>query len=142
MGASQSSQGSKKLEEPIHHANSADDEAPYPTPTGQEYDVIDKIASELPNVIDDESRQQVEDYRQACDNGKGPMVRAMLAAVTCVHYPLRLILQGCMLHIYCAVMMLVLYSLPFGIYPQNTRILYSHSHPGCMFCYSRVPVPV
>jgi hypothetical protein len=44
------------------------------TPTGHEYDAIDKIASELPNVIDDESRQQVEDYKQACDNGKGPVV--------------------------------------------------------------------
>jgi hypothetical protein len=49
----------------------------YPTPKGDEYDAIDKIAAELPNVIDDESRQQVEDYKQACDNGKGPMVRAM-----------------------------------------------------------------
>jgi hypothetical protein len=47
----------------------------YPTPKGNEYDAIDKIAAELPNVIDDESRQQVEDYKQACDNGKGPMVR-------------------------------------------------------------------
>lgn len=46
----------------------------YPTPTGDEYDAIDRIAAELPSVIDDESRQQVEDYRQACDNGKGPMV--------------------------------------------------------------------
>eukprot|EP00977_Amphora_coffeiformis_P004047 scaffold804_cov165-Amphora_coffeaeformis.AAC.26 len=50
------------------------DNKPYPRPTGQEYDALDKIASELPNVIDDESRQQVEDYKQACDNGKGPMV--------------------------------------------------------------------
>jgi hypothetical protein len=46
----------------------------YPTPMGDEYDAIDKIASELPNIIDDESRQQVEDYKQACDDGKGPMV--------------------------------------------------------------------
>ena len=46
----------------------------FPIPTGREYDAIDKIASELPNVIDDESRQQVEDYKQACDGGKGPMV--------------------------------------------------------------------
>ena len=28
----------------------------YPTPTGNEYDVIDKIAAELPNVIDEESK--------------------------------------------------------------------------------------
>lgn len=40
----------------------------------QPYDVMDRIASELPHVIDDESRLQVEDYKQACDNGKGPMV--------------------------------------------------------------------
>jgi hypothetical protein len=46
----------------------------YPTPTGQEYDVIDKIAAELPNIIDEESKQQVQDYLEACDNGKGPMV--------------------------------------------------------------------
>jgi len=46
----------------------------YPTPTGHEYDTIDKLASELPHVIDEESRQQVEDYFEACNNGKGPMV--------------------------------------------------------------------
>jgi hypothetical protein len=51
------------------------DEELYPTPTGREYDAIDQLAAELPNVIDEESRQQVEDYRQACNNGKGPMVR-------------------------------------------------------------------
>jgi len=45
-----------------------------PFTTEQPYDVVDRIASELPHVIDDESRQQVEDYKQACDNGKGPMV--------------------------------------------------------------------
>jgi hypothetical protein len=50
----------------------------YPTPKGNEYDAIDQIAAELPNVIDDESRQQVEDYKQACDNGKGPMVRTSI----------------------------------------------------------------
>ena len=52
----------------------------FPTPTGHEYDAIDKIASELPNVIDDESRQQVEDYKQACDNGKGPVVACFATA--------------------------------------------------------------
>jgi TPR repeat protein len=36
-------------------------------------EALDKLAEQLPNVIDDESRQQVEDYKQACDNGKGPM---------------------------------------------------------------------
>jgi DNA topoisomerase IA len=78
MGASQSTatkKVSKVIEEPILHSDAKE---VYPTPTGQEYDVIDKLAAELPNVIDDESRQQVEDYKQACDNGKGPMVRSML----------------------------------------------------------------
>mmetsp|Transcript_29887 Transcript_29887/g.45734 ORF Transcript_29887/g.45734 Transcript_29887/m.45734 type:complete len:373 (+) Transcript_29887:48-1166(+) len=46
----------------------------FPTPTGREYDLIDRIASELPAVIDEESSQQVQDYIEACDNGKGPMV--------------------------------------------------------------------
>ena len=52
----------------------------YPTPTGKEYDVIDKIAAELPSVIDDESKQQVQDYLEACDKGKGPMVACYAAA--------------------------------------------------------------
>ena len=46
----------------------------FPTPTGHEYDLMDRIAADLPSVIDDESRQQVEDYIEACDGGKGPMV--------------------------------------------------------------------
>jgi len=82
MGSSQStpaSPQSKVPEEAIHHHSQppkADSSSqPFPVPTGHEYDAIDRIASELPNVIDDESRQQVEDYKQACDNGKGPMVR-------------------------------------------------------------------
>lgn len=73
MGSSTSKpKESKVIEPPIvttEQPNSA-----YPTPTGHEYDAIDRIAAELPNVIDDESRQQVEDYKQACDSGKGPMV--------------------------------------------------------------------
>ena len=82
MGAAQSrapvQQPLKVPQEPIQtrQPQQGDDDSnqPFPIPTGHEYDAIDKIASELPNVIDDESRQQVEDYRQACDNGKGPMV--------------------------------------------------------------------
>jgi TPR repeat protein len=54
--------------------NSNPNEPLYPVPTGREYEALDRIASELPNVIDDESRQQVEDFRQACNKGKGPMV--------------------------------------------------------------------
>lgn len=52
----------------------------YPKPTGHEYDDIDKLAAEMPNVIDDESKQQVEDYKQACDGGKGPMVACFSTA--------------------------------------------------------------
>lgn len=48
--------------------------ASYPTPTGREYDLIDELASELPSIIDDESKRQVEEYIASCDNGKGPMV--------------------------------------------------------------------
>jgi len=86
MGSSQStpaSPQSKVPEEAIHHHSQPPNDSssqPFPVPTGHEYDAIDRIASELPNVIDDESRQQVEDYKQACDNGKGPMVRSSLPA--------------------------------------------------------------
>ena len=69
---------SKVPVEPIKTSDQGD--RPYPKPTGQEYDALDKIASELPNVIDDESRQQVEDYKQACDDGKGPMVACFATA--------------------------------------------------------------
>lgn len=81
MGATQSSERNIKSnhDERSSTADVADTPSEtnevYPIPRGDEYDAIDKIAAELPNVIDDESRQQVEDYKQACDNGKGPMVR-------------------------------------------------------------------
>ena len=52
----------------------------YPNPTGHEYDEIDKLQAELPSMIDDESRQQVEDYTEACNNGKGPMVACFATA--------------------------------------------------------------
>jgi TPR repeat protein len=82
MGASQSTSAPVTVREGSSNeskkdeANSTDkkNEALYPVPTGREYEALDRIASELPNVIDDESRQQVEDYRQACNKGKGPMV--------------------------------------------------------------------
>ncbi len=73
----------KSLETPILLSDEDDNEDDaikngqtfsFPTPTGQEYDLIDKIASELPSIIDEESNQQVQDYIQACDNGKGPVV--------------------------------------------------------------------
>lgn len=71
----------KSLETPILLEDDEDDLTnddtlipSFPTPTGREYDLIDKIASELPAVIDEESNQQVQDYIEACDNGRGPMV--------------------------------------------------------------------
>ncbi len=53
---------------------SENDQPIYPDPSGHEYDEIDKLQAELPSIIDEESRQQVDDYIQACDGGKGPMV--------------------------------------------------------------------
>jgi TPR repeat protein len=65
----------KSLETPILLSDDdVNDDGGFPTPTGREYDLIDQIASELPAVIDDESNQQVQDYIEACDNGRGPMV--------------------------------------------------------------------
>lgn len=61
-------------------AGGGDDQPLYPDPSGHEYDEIDKIQAELPNIIDEESRQQVDDYLQACDGGKGPMVACFATA--------------------------------------------------------------
>lgn len=52
----------------------------FPTPTGKEYEVIDNIMKDLPAVIDKESRQQVKDYIQACDHGRGPIVACFSTA--------------------------------------------------------------
>jgi TPR repeat protein len=41
---------------------------------------IDKLQAELPRFIDEQSRQQVEDYKQACNDGKGPMVACFSTA--------------------------------------------------------------
>lgn len=80
MGSTSSKTSESKVPvDPIRTSGDQDDR-PYPKPTGTEYDALDKIASELPNVIDDESRQQVEDYKQACDHGKGPMVACFATA--------------------------------------------------------------
>lgn len=51
-----------------------------PIPTGREYDLMDQIASDLPSVMDDESRQQVEEYVRSCNDGKGPMVACFSTA--------------------------------------------------------------
>ena len=55
-------------------------EGSFPNPTGHEYDLMDKIAQDLPSIIDGESRQQVEDYIEACDKGRGPMVACFSTA--------------------------------------------------------------
>lgn len=55
---------------------------PPPPPSSEQdyYDRIDRLAAELPNVIDEQSRQQVQDYQQACNNGRGPMVACFATA--------------------------------------------------------------
>ena len=79
MGQNQSAE--KKPPTPSNKSGTAtpgngdDDEQPlYPNPTGHEYDAIDKLQAELPAIIDEESKQQVDDYIEACNGGKGPMV--------------------------------------------------------------------
>eukprot|EP00934_Nitzschia_sp_Nitz4_P002765 Nitzschia sp. Nitz4//scaffold20_size174350//152710//153803//NITZ4_002129-RA/size174350-processed-gene-0.73-mRNA-1//1//CDS//3329541890//2755//frame0 len=64
----------KSFPDPNSGENAEADKPLYPEPTGHEYDEIDKLQAELPSIIDEESRQQVDDYIQACDKGKGPMV--------------------------------------------------------------------
>lgn len=81
--------GSKVINTPIYGvADDGDDDAKgaspsdqrAPTPTGHEYDLMDQIVADLPNVIDDESKQQVEEYIRSCNNGKGPMVACFSTA--------------------------------------------------------------
>jgi TPR repeat protein len=85
-GTSYFKTNTKALETPILMTDDDDDfttnnnSTSFPTPTGQEYDLIDKIASELPSIIDEESNQQVQDYIEACNNGKGPMVACFSTA--------------------------------------------------------------
>ncbi|KAL3920451.1 MAG: hypothetical protein SGILL_003256, partial [Bacillariaceae sp.] len=80
MGANQSHQIPPKTTPTPSSSSSSnssvsDEEQPiFPTPTGHEYDAIDRLQAELPAIIDEESQQQVDDYKEACDNGKGPMV--------------------------------------------------------------------
>ena len=62
------------------HENIKQNQSKFPTPTGHEYDLMDKIAAELPNIIDEQSKLQVQDYKQACDGGKGPMVACFATA--------------------------------------------------------------
>lgn len=78
--AKQGEEDSKVLETPIFMDDDAEQDTVFPEPTGKEYDLMDKIAAELPSVIDEQSKQQVSDYMEACDNGKGPMVACFATA--------------------------------------------------------------
>ena len=91
MGASQSKPPSttnqqppqsKAINTPILGLDNDDDSAPAtaPTPTGHEYDLMDQLASDLPSIMDDESRQQVEEYIRSCNGGQGPMVACFSTA--------------------------------------------------------------
>jgi TPR repeat protein len=76
MGSTQSNPAAERAEarrRQLEKQQKQDEEGSFRPPTGNEYDAIDKIAADMPHFIDDESRQQVEDYKQACDNGKGPV---------------------------------------------------------------------
>lgn len=85
---SSSNSKSKVIHTPILGASTTDDNATAasqgvvvaPTPTGHEYDLMDKIVSDLPNIIDDESKRQVDEYIRACANGSGPMVACFSTA--------------------------------------------------------------
>ena len=87
MGSSQSTE-EKRLPPPPPSSGigsggdgGGDEEQPiFPSPTGNEYAAIDKLQAELPNIIDEESQQQVDDYKEACDGGKGPMVACFATA--------------------------------------------------------------
>jgi hypothetical protein len=80
MGASQSHRippPPSKSSFEINNKKSGDDsgqqQSLFPNPTGHEYDAIDKLQAELPSIIDEESQQQVDDYKEACNDGKGPV---------------------------------------------------------------------
>lgn len=77
MGSSHSAPADQRTPQPNHDKGGTE---AFPNPTGKEYETLDKIAAELPHVIDEESRQQVNDYKQACNNGKGPMVACFATA--------------------------------------------------------------
>jgi TPR repeat protein len=86
MGANQSHQIPKDEKTFSSQGNNGESEGGqetvpiFPTPSGHEYDNIDKLQAELPSMIDEESQQQVDDYRDACNDGKGPMVACFATA--------------------------------------------------------------
>jgi hypothetical protein len=82
MGANQSHQ-IPPPPKPNEHSSEEGERPIFPSPTGHEYDAIDKLQAELPAIIDEESQQQVDDYKEACDNGKGPVSGCRDTVVTC-----------------------------------------------------------
>mmetsp|Transcript_13246 Transcript_13246/g.28062 ORF Transcript_13246/g.28062 Transcript_13246/m.28062 type:complete len:332 (-) Transcript_13246:68-1063(-) len=78
--ASKNNDNSANNNEKTFATEESGDSPLFPTPTGHEYDAIDKIQAELPSLIDEESQQQVDDYRDACNGGKGPMVACFATA--------------------------------------------------------------
>jgi hypothetical protein len=78
MGASQSHRIPPRSSESSYESNNksggdSGQQPLFPYPTGHEYDAIDKLQAELPSIIDEESQQQVDDYKEACNDGKGPV---------------------------------------------------------------------
>lgn len=79
---------SKVINTPIYGVSDDDDSSNInspsfpqaPIPTGNEYDIMDQIQADLPSVLDDESKAQVEEYIRSCNNGKGPMVSCFSTA--------------------------------------------------------------
>ena len=85
MGQSQSNVSDRSKEQFLHEneKNNDTDKKDENEKNGSltaPYDDLDKLQASLPSLIDEESRQQVEDYIQACDNGKGPMVACFASA--------------------------------------------------------------
>jgi hypothetical protein len=83
MGSSQSVERPSSPPRPASntgHDDTGDERPIFPNPTGHEYSEIDKLQAELPSIIDEESQQQVDDYKEACDGGKGPMVACFATA--------------------------------------------------------------
>jgi len=75
-----SSSAANNVSSNVENNEGLNENSPYPIPTGKEYELIDALANELPNIIDDESRRQVEEYVADCDNGSGPMVACFSTA--------------------------------------------------------------
>mmetsp|Transcript_29542 Transcript_29542/g.42251 ORF Transcript_29542/g.42251 Transcript_29542/m.42251 type:complete len:327 (-) Transcript_29542:179-1159(-) len=52
----------------------------YPKPKGDEYEKLDELVATLPKVIEADSAREIEEYIEACDKGKGPVVACFSTA--------------------------------------------------------------